>query len=250
MSLAQLFGILFAVNLLTIGGGYVMLPMLHGIFVERYALLTNREFTDALALGQLTPGPLTIMNTFIGYKLMGFAGAAAATLGTYLPSLIVVTLVTKYYVAFKDSRAVAGFISAKAQALLFDLAVTGRPHMREALAGLLWGEMPEAHASKNLRNALSNLRALVGAYLLIARDEVAFNRDSPYWLDPVTCPSLRQRYLPQVARRLRVISLGAGEVIAVQLRGDDADDRHQPIRHTRRQPQHGVPECQGLVVVR
>jgi len=131
LSLAQLFGILFAVNLLTIGGGYVMLPMLHGIFVERYALLTNREFTDALALGQLTPGPLTIMNTFIGYKLMGFAGAAAATLGTYLPSLIVVTLVTKYYVAFKDSRAVAGFISGVKPAVAGMLA---------AVAATLGGE--------------------------------------------------------------------------------------------------------------
>ncbi len=78
---------------------------------------------------------------------------------------------------------VTGFISAKAQALLFYLVVTGRAHTRKALAGLLWGEMPEAQASKNLRNALSNLRSLVAPYLLITREDVAFNRNVPYWLD-------------------------------------------------------------------
>ena len=82
-----------------------------------------------------------------------------------MPDVLTLRLLGKPQVSLSGA-AVAGFISTKAQALLFYLAVTGRPHMREALAGLLWGEMPEAHASKNLRNALSNLRALVGPHLL------------------------------------------------------------------------------------
>jgi len=49
---------------------------------------------------------------------------------------------------------VTGFISAKAQGLLYYLAVTGRPHTREALAGLFWSDMPEVQAAKNLRNVL------------------------------------------------------------------------------------------------
>jgi len=83
----------------------------------------------------------------------------------------------------RAGRAITGFISAKAQALFFYLAATARPHTREALAGLLWGGMPEAQASKNLRNALSNLRALVGDDLTITREEAAFKRDADYWLD-------------------------------------------------------------------
>ncbi len=78
---------------------------------------------------------------------------------------------------------VTGFISSKTQALLVYLAVTGRPHSREALAGLLWGDMAETPAAKNLRNALSNLRTLAGPYLTITRETAAFNRDAPYWLD-------------------------------------------------------------------
>lgn len=78
---------------------------------------------------------------------------------------------------------VTGFISSKAQALLFYLAVTGTAHARESLAGLLWGDMPEQQASKNLRNVLSNLRSLVGAHLDISRYQVQFERNAPYWLD-------------------------------------------------------------------
>src|SRR5260221_4741301 len=83
----------------------------------------------------------------------------------------------------RDGAAVTGFISAKAQGLLYYLAVTGRSHTREALAGLFWSDMPEVQAAKNLRNVLSNLRSLAGQHLLITRQEVAFDRASAYWLD-------------------------------------------------------------------
>jgi len=104
--LLQLFGVLFMVNLFTIGGGYVMLPLLHDYFVTQFHWLTNQEFLDAVAMGQVTPGPLTIMNAFIGYKVLGFPGAVVATIGSYLPSIFVVTYVTKYYLKFKGSRVV------------------------------------------------------------------------------------------------------------------------------------------------
>ncbi|RLC75358.1 MAG: SARP family transcriptional regulator, partial [Chloroflexi bacterium] len=78
---------------------------------------------------------------------------------------------------------VTGFVSAKAQALLCYLAVTGRPHFRPALAGLLWGERPEANALMNLRQALTNLRRLFPSHIIVTRHTVAFNRNTPYWLD-------------------------------------------------------------------
>lgn len=78
---------------------------------------------------------------------------------------------------------VTGFISVKAQALLFYLVCTRRSQAREALAALFWGEMSEVQASKNLRNVLSNLRGLVGAHLCITRTDVEFDSTQPYWLD-------------------------------------------------------------------
>jgi predicted ATPase/DNA-binding SARP family transcriptional activator len=71
-----------------------------------------------------------------------------------------------------DGRAVKGFVSSKAAALVYYLAATGRPHTREALAGLLWSETTDAQAFKNLRDVLSNLRRLLAPYLEITRQTV------------------------------------------------------------------------------
>jgi DNA-binding SARP family transcriptional activator len=71
------------------------------------------------------------------------------------------------------------FSSSKAMALLCYLAVTGRPHARPALAGLLWGELPEANARNNLRKALTHLRKWIAPHLSITRQSVAFNPALP-----------------------------------------------------------------------
>jgi DNA-binding SARP family transcriptional activator len=82
-----------------------------------------------------------------------------------------------------DGLLVTDLRSRKALALLCYLAVTGRPHLRPLLVGLLWGEMPEALARNNLSKALTQLRQVVGHHLIITRHEVAFDRERPYWLD-------------------------------------------------------------------
>jgi len=83
----------------------------------------------------------------------------------------------------RDDTPVTGFNSAKTRALLFYLAVTARRHHRSALAGLLWGHMPENVARTNLRKSVANLRKLAADHLDIDRQTMAFNRDSAYWLD-------------------------------------------------------------------
>jgi chromate transporter len=103
MILLKFCWILIVVNALTIGGGFVMLPMLHREFVEKYHWLTNQEFIDAIAIGQVTPGPLTVMNAFMGYKIYGLLGAVMAMISSYLPCIIIVTLVAKYYYTYRES---------------------------------------------------------------------------------------------------------------------------------------------------
>ena len=76
-----------------------------------------------------------------------------------------------------------GVLTGKALALLSFLAVTGRPHHRDALANLLWSDRPLPQARANLRYLLPDLRQVVGDYLLITPQTIAFNRAAPYWLD-------------------------------------------------------------------
>ena len=83
----------------------------------------------------------------------------------------------------RDGSPLTGFAYAKAQALLCYLAVTGRSHFRDELAGLLWSELSDTEARTNLRQVLSNLRQLVPDHLHSSRDAIAFNRDAPYVLD-------------------------------------------------------------------
>ena len=77
----------------------------------------------------------------------------------------------------------AGLATAKAEALLYYLAVTGQPHSRETLVELLWGDMPESKAKRNLTTTLSTLRKAVGDYLIIESQSVAFNLDAPHMVD-------------------------------------------------------------------
>jgi len=118
---------LFIINALTIGGGYVMLPMLQEEFVQRHHWLTNQEFLDAIAIGQITPGPMTVMNAFIGYKVSGLTGAFLAMVSSYLPCIIIVGLLVKFYYAYKDSILVnSGFkgIKAAVVGLLASVVIT------------------------------------------------------------------------------------------------------------------------------
>jgi chromate transporter len=74
------------------GSGYVLLAFLRGDLVERWHWLTNAQLLDAVAVGQITPGPVFTTATFIGYVLGGAPGAAVATLGIFLPAFIFVAV--------------------------------------------------------------------------------------------------------------------------------------------------------------
>jgi len=112
------------------GGGYVVIPAMQQVIVNSMGWLTNQEFTDAIAMGQITPGPIFISATFIGYKVAGFWGALNATIAIFLPPGLVMIVSTRFYdkirnsaiisAAFKGLRpAIIGMIAAAAFTIVY-----------------------------------------------------------------------------------------------------------------------------------
>ncbi len=90
--LAPLFLVFLKVGAVLFGSGYVLLAFLRGDLVERLGWLTSAQLLDAVVVGQVTPGPVFTTATFVGYVLGGFAGAAVATAGIFLPAFVYVAV--------------------------------------------------------------------------------------------------------------------------------------------------------------
>lgn len=85
------------IGALAFGGGFTMIPLIQYEVVDHYHWLTTKEFLDGIALGQITPGPIMITATFIGYKLFGFFGALIATIGIFSSSFFILVLLIPHY---------------------------------------------------------------------------------------------------------------------------------------------------------
>ncbi len=99
--IALLFWTFFQIGLLSIGGGYAIIPLIQEQVVHTHAWLSQRMFTDIITISQMTPGPLAVnTSTFVGLQIGGPAGAVAATLGCVaagvILSMLLYSLIRKY----------------------------------------------------------------------------------------------------------------------------------------------------------
>jgi len=109
-SLGALFISFLKIGAVLYGSGYVLLTFLRAEFVERLAWLTDQQLLDAVAVGQVTPGPLFTTATFIGYLLGGLPGGLVATLGIFLPSFIFVWISAPWIPRLRKSPWAAAFL--------------------------------------------------------------------------------------------------------------------------------------------
>ena len=95
---------------LTFGSGLVIVPFLQQGVVQQYGWLGERDFLVAVAVGMISPGPVVITATFVGYLVAGFSGSLAATVGIFLPSFILVLVAAPILARHRSSRFVQGFV--------------------------------------------------------------------------------------------------------------------------------------------
>ncbi|MBR4775487.1 MAG: chromate transporter [Bacteroidales bacterium] len=149
--LLQLAWTFLLIGAFTFGGGYAMLSLIQNQVVVEHPWISEGQFADIVAVSQMTPGPIGINSaTYVGYDvllsatgspLLGVVGSLVATLALILPSLVIMLLIVKFYLAFKSSTlyagtmswlkpCVAGLIGAAALLLVFRTFWTGfTPHV-------------------------------------------------------------------------------------------------------------------------
>ena len=95
---------------LTFGSGLVIVPFLEQGLVQQYGWLNEREFLIAVAVGMISPGPVVITATFVGYLVAGFWGSLVSTIGIFLPSFLLVLIVAPILARHRENANVQGFV--------------------------------------------------------------------------------------------------------------------------------------------
>lgn len=101
-----------SMSLMLFGGGYVFIPIIGSIVIMKYGWVSPQEFADGIALGQITPGPILISATFIGYKVSGILGALCATLAIFAPPALLMVTASQVLESLQRSIAIQAAMRA------------------------------------------------------------------------------------------------------------------------------------------
>lgn len=160
MLFLQLFYTFFKIGLFGFGGGYAMLSMIQGEVVTRHGWISAQEFTDIVAISQMTPGPIGINSaTFVGYSTlidagytpaMAVLGSATATFAVILPSFILMLIISRYFLKFQKHPVVMAVFSG----------------LRPAVVGLLAAAALLLMNSENFGSPTDDMRSFIISCLI------------------------------------------------------------------------------------
>lgn len=107
----SLFRITFSISAFTFGGGYIVIPMMKKYFVDELNLINEQDLLDMAAIAQSTPGAIAVnIAVLVGYRILGIAGAVISCIGTVLPPLIILSVISVFYSAFRDNRVISAIL--------------------------------------------------------------------------------------------------------------------------------------------
>ncbi len=122
----QLFYSFLKIGLFSFGGGYAAMPLIQEQVVNSHGWLSMPEFTDLITISQMTPGPIAINSaTFVGIKIAGVPGALVATFGCVLPSCVIVMLIAKLYLKYRNMDTLQGVLNSLRPAVVAMIASAG-----------------------------------------------------------------------------------------------------------------------------
>lgn len=143
------------------GGGYAAMPLIQNQVVQLHPWLSQSEFTDLITISQMTPGPIAVNSaTFVGTRIAGVPGALAATIGCVLPSCILVTILAKIYLKYRNLSLLQDILKSLRPAVIAMIAAAGV----SILVTAFWGnDISSLHLDTILSS--TNIRA-VGIFLV------------------------------------------------------------------------------------
>lgn len=140
----EIFWIFFKTGAVIFGGGYAAIPFIEKEVCVIRPWLTAQEFLAGIALGQITPGPVAITATFVGFKAGGLLGAFTATLAIFLPSFLIFQIIIRIYQRVEHNKFIVSFLNGAKSAIVAILFSTGMifafnnwHHLPAALFGMI-----------------------------------------------------------------------------------------------------------------
>lgn len=181
-ALRTLFLVFLRIGAFTLGGGYVMVPMIRRELVERRRMITPGKFLDIMAWAQCGPGGVAInASSIVGYTVAGIRGALAATVATVIPSFLAILAIAAAFLRYRSHPAVEAFLYGARPAVVGLLVVAvwsmGRQVIKDrwtvglAVAGFVLVSLAGAHP------ALVILGAVVAGYVFCPREKWDRPRD-------------------------------------------------------------------------
>ena len=135
--LVKLFLSTLYLSAFTFGGGYVIVTLMKKKFVDDYHWIEENEMLDLVAIAQSAPGPIAInAATFVGMKLTGMPGAVVATLGYITPSCIIVTIIAKLYLKYREMDMLQGILGGIRPAVVALIGSAGISILQTAFWGV------------------------------------------------------------------------------------------------------------------
>ena len=167
----QLFLSFLQIGAFSFGGGYAAMPLIQNQVVQLHPWLSQSEFTDLITISQMTPGPIAVNSaTFVGTRIAGMPGALAATAGCVLPSCILVTLLAKIYLKYRNLSLLQGVLKSLRPAVIAMIAAAGV----SILVNAFWGETRATLTTTELLPNISiqAVGIFIGSLILLVRFKI------------------------------------------------------------------------------